>query len=91
MTFKQRRKGATPAGVLHSLHNLRCKNLLSLVGEGKRFASQNDLAKALDLASGSYLSQMVGPAPRRRFTEVAARRFECRLKLPVGWLDTQQG
>ena len=81
---------ARPDSVLRSLHETRCANLLSLVGEGKRFATNNDLARALSLHSASYISQMTGPASRRRFTEVTARRFEHRLKLDNGWLDQER-
>jgi hypothetical protein len=79
-----------PDVVLRSLHKTRCTNLLSLVGDGKRFANNNDLARALDLHDASYISQMTGPNPRRRFTEVTARRFEHRLKLDNGWLDLER-
>ena len=79
-----------PEAVLRSLNTIRCANLLSLIGEGKRFGSQDALAKALEYSDGSYLSQMMGPKPRRRFTEVIARRFEYKLQLETGWLDTAQ-
>ena len=75
-----------PAAVLQSMHTVRLTNLLSLVGEGG-FATQNELALACGLVDGSYISQMRGPKPKRRFTEVIARRFEYRLKLATGWLD----
>lgn len=84
---KQRR--TNPEAMLRSLHKVRCANLLALVGDGKRFGSQNELATALGLSDASYISQMVGPNPRRRFTEAAARRFEYRLKLDVGALDVE--
>lgn len=84
-TKKARR--ATPEAALHSLHTIRCRNLLALVGEGKRFTSQAELAGALLLTDSSYISQMAGPKPRRRFTEVTARKWEHRLKLPTGSLD----
>lgn len=92
MTNKRLKKirPQNPAAVLRSLHTVRCKNLLSLVGEGKDYATQNDLAHALQLTDGSYISQMVGPKPRRRFTEVVARRFEFRLGLASGWLDIER-
>ena len=79
-----------PGTVLRSVHNVRCKNLLSLVGDGKRFTTQNQLATALSLYDGSYISQMTGPKPRRRFTETIARRFEYKLKLVAGWLDVER-
>lgn len=85
---KDRRKN--PETVLRSLNSVRCANLLSLVGAGKRFASQNELAATLKLSGASYLSQMVGPNPRRRFTEVIARRFEYLLELDTGWLDVER-
>lgn len=90
--MKQRTKKPRhgPDTVLHSLHKARVANLLSLVGEGKRFASQNELARALNLVDGSYISQMIGPKPRRRFTEVVARRFEYKLELDSGWLDAER-
>lgn len=79
-----------PATVLRSVHSTRCKNLLSLVGDGRRFVSQNQLATALELHDGSYISQLTGPNPRRRFTETIARRFEYKLKLVAGWLDVER-
>lgn len=86
-TKKPRR--VSPEALLHSLHKTRCANLLALVGDGKRFASQSELANALGLSDGSYISQMTGPNPRRRFTEVIARRFEYRLRLETGALDVE--
>lgn len=79
----------TPEAALQSLHTIRCKNLLALVGEGKRFASQAELANELGLGDGSYISQMTGPKPRRRFTETIARRFEYKLKLATNSLDRE--
>lgn len=87
--LKKTRRG-DPVAVLRSIHNIRCNNLLSLVGEGRRFTSQNELAAALSLYDGSYISQMIGPKPRRRFTETIARRFEYKLKLAAGWLDVER-
>lgn len=86
-TKKPRR--VSPEALLHSLHKTRCANLLALVGDGKRFATQGDLAMALGLSGASYLTQLVGPNPRRRFTEAAARRFEHRLRLETGALDVE--
>jgi hypothetical protein len=87
MKTKRKKARTTPEAALKSLHSVRCANLLALVGEGKRFKTQTDLASALNLTDGSYLSQMVGPKPRRRFTEVIARKWEYKLKLATGALD----
>lgn len=86
MTKKKRIK---PEVALRSLHNIRLANLLGLVGEDKRFASQDALAAALLLTDGSHISQMKGSKPRRRFTETLARNWEYKLGLPTGSLDVE--
>lgn len=40
--------------------------------------------------SPSYLSQLIGPNPRRYISEKAARRIERSLGLPIGWLDDKK-
>lgn len=86
---RKKTRRTTPEAALTSLHNIRCKNLLALVGPGLRFKSQTELAVELGLGDGSYISQMTGPKPRRRFTETIARRFEYKLKLATGSLDQE--
>ena len=84
MTKKHRRMTAE-AAVLNT-NKTRRENLRALVGEGRRFPSQGELASALGV-SDSYLSQLLGAEPSRRVTEVTARKFEYALKLRTGSLD----
>lgn len=88
MTTKRKKtRRTTPEAALTSLHNVRYGNLLALVGEGKRFTSQAELATVLGLTDSSFISQMKGPKPRRRFTESTARKYEYKLGLRNGALD----
>ncbi|WP_374312463.1 helix-turn-helix transcriptional regulator [Dongia sp.] len=47
------------------------------------------LALKLKYANGTYLSQLAGPNPTRTIGEKVARNIEETLKLPSGWMDTQ--
>jgi hypothetical protein len=71
---------------MKTLYNVRRNNLRALIGEGKRFALAADLATALKFTP-TYLSQLIGPKPRRRITETSARNFEKKLRLEQGSLD----
>jgi hypothetical protein len=79
-------KTPTVAATLKAAGRLRQSNLLLLVGDGRRFATQVELAQALDVTD-SYLSQIIGPKPRRPFSEATARKFEYKLNLPRLTLD----
>lgn len=47
----------------------------------------NKLARELGYSNASFLSQMAGPNPIRDVTEKAARTYEQRLSLPVGYFE----
>lgn len=82
----KRKTRPTAENILKAVGLHRRNNLRAMVGEGKAYATQVDLANALGITD-SYLSQMVGPKPIRRITETTARKFEYRLKLKAGALD----
>lgn len=73
---------------IRAAHTIRRENLFGLIGEGRRFATQAELATALDVTE-SYLSQMHGAKPHRRISEVSARKFEHKLGLKTGVLDAE--
>jgi hypothetical protein len=80
------KKRMKPEAAIKVSRQTRRDNLKKLVGEGCRFAEQTELADALGVTD-SYLSQMIGPNPRKPITEVTARKFEYKLRLPTGALD----
>lgn len=82
----KRKPRPTAESVLKTAAMVRRRNLRALVGDGRRFATQLDLATALGVTD-SYLSQLIGHKPIRRVTETTARKFEYRLKLAAGALD----
>lgn len=82
----KRKTRPTAENILNATGLHRRNNLRAMVGEGKPFSSQVDLATALGVTD-SYLSQLIGPKPIRRITETTARKFEYRLKLKAGVLD----
>lgn len=86
----KRKPRLTPEDVLNTVGMIRRNNLRGLVGAGKRFTTQTELANTLG-HTDSYLSQMIGPKPIRRVTETTARKFEYKLGLPTGSLDLVGG
>ena len=63
---------------------LRRHNLRVLV---RRAPSYQAFAQSMGWSSGSYLSQLIGPAATRRIHEGTARTIEERCGLPLGWMD----
>lgn len=82
----KRKPRPTAESVLKTAAVTRRNNLRALVGDGKRFPTQVDLAAALGVTD-SYLSQLIGHKPIRRVTETTARKFEYKLRLVTGALD----
>jgi hypothetical protein len=80
----KRKPRPTAESVLKAVGMARRNNLRRLIGA--RFPTQVDLASALGVTDG-YLSQLLGPTPIRRVTEMTARKFEYRLGMRVGELD----
>ena len=76
----------TPGDIIATVGLTRRNNLRALVGPGKRFTSQLELASVLNVTEG-YLSQLIGATPIRRVTETTARKFEYKLGLRAGVLD----
>ncbi len=72
--MKRKTRRPTAETVIKAVSTIRKHNLLDLVGEGRRFAEQQDLASALGVGD-SYLSQLIGVNPRKRVTETTARKF----------------
>lgn len=85
-TVKAKRNRPTAESVLKAVGQTRRNNLRRLIGEGRRFTTQVDLASTLGVTD-SYLSQLLGPNPIRRVTEPTARKFEYKLGLRTGSLD----
>lgn len=76
----------TAGDVLAATSSTRRTALRQLIGEGCPYPTQVDMCRALGITE-SYLSQLIGPKPVRRITETTARKFEYKLRLPVGALD----
>lgn len=70
---------------LSKANKRRVKNLRAVAA---RYELQNDLAAALGWTP-SYLSQVIGPSPRRAISERTARQIEAKLKLAPGYLDSE--
>jgi hypothetical protein len=83
---KAKHNRPTAESVLKTVGTNRRNNLRRLIGEGRRFTTQVDLASTLGVTD-SYLSQLLGPNPIRRVTEPTARKFEYKLGLRTGSLD----
>ena len=71
-----------------SVYQIRRENLRGLA---KQWGGPTSLARKLGHTNGSYLAQLIGPNPSREISEKVAREIEARLKLPVGWMDTEHG
>ncbi len=63
----------------------RCANLRRLVDQ---YGGAKALGEKLGYANGSFIHQVLADPPGRHISEVVARRWEVRLGLKVGWLDT---
>lgn len=70
------------------MYELRRENLREEVA---KWGGPTALAKHLNYANGSFLSQMIGPNPTRDVTEKVARSIEQRLGLQDGYLDRPRG
>lgn len=69
---------------IEDLRNLRIKNLRRLA---EAYGSWAELARAVG-CSGTFLTAVAGPNPRRNIGEKLARDLENTLNLKAGWFDT---
>lgn len=83
-----RKKRPTADQVISRLNATRRNNLRNMIGEGKRFATLAEMAIECE-QSASYLTQLIGPNPIKRVTEVTARKLEYRLKIATNSLDRE--
>ena len=72
----------------NTIYEIRRENLRRYIAESS--ATSIAIAKQLGMATGSYLSQIVGNQPTRKLHEDKAREFEKKLNLPAGWLDIER-
>jgi hypothetical protein len=70
-----------------TVFDVRRNNLRQLAAE---WGGPTMLALKLGHASGSFMSQIAGPHPRRDISEKVARKIERTLKLQRGWLDVDR-
>lgn len=63
---------------------IRRVNLRKLVSE---YDGMNSLARALGLARGAYISQLLSEPATRTISEKTARAWEEKLGKPKGWMD----
>ena len=68
------------------MQEVRRKNLRQLVS---KYEGMNGLARALGLAKGAYISQLLTDPPVRTISEKTARKWEQQLGLADRWLDRQ--
>lgn len=78
----------TEGGTLSAVFDTRRANLRLLA---ERYDGPSQLAAKLDLRHPSYLSQLIGPNPKRNVSERTARAYEEKLGLSAGWLDVVRG
>jgi len=72
-----------PRDALAEVQTWRRANLRFLAS--RRGAAE--INRLLGYRAQSFLSQMIGPTPRRNISERTARRVETVLDLATGWLD----
>jgi hypothetical protein len=80
-------EGETHDTVALTVFDVRRNNLRQLAAE---WGGPTMLALKLGHASGSFMSQIAGPHPRRDISEKVARKIERTLKLQRGWLDVDR-
>lgn len=81
------KKQVTAENALAAVHAARRENLQHI---STCYVDQIAFAAKLGI-SDSYLSQMIGPNPRKNVSETTARKFEQRLVLKTGALDKPRG